>query len=238
MGGNGHDLLLAAVCIVSPAEGDAVVFKSDEPMVGDGHAMAVAGQVVEDMLRPAERRLGVDHPVLAAEFPQELDECVRRGKLLKRAMELESVLLEEFTKPGAELTAEAPAKRLNGQEEAWRGIDPSGTVESQAAGGNDVMDIGMMFKILSPGMERPEESDVRSQVLRIASQFEHCRGAGAIEQVVEQPLVLENESGQLVRQSEDNVEIRNGQRFSRARRQACTTIEMMLEGPNFSLNRR
>jgi hypothetical protein len=41
-----------------------------------------------------------------------------------------------------------------------------------------------------------------------------------------------------VRQSEDNVEIRNGQQFSRARRQACTTIEMMLEGPNFSLNRR
>jgi len=109
MGGNGHDLLLAAVGIVPPAEGDAVVFKSDEPMVGDGHAMGVAGQVVEVMLRPAERRLGVDHPVLAAEFPQELDECVRRGKLLKRAMELDPVLLEEITKPGAELTAEAPA---------------------------------------------------------------------------------------------------------------------------------
>jgi hypothetical protein len=76
----------------------------------------VVGQVVEDMLRPAERRLGVDHPVLAAEFLQELDECVRRGKLLKRAMELEPVLLEEFTKPGAELTAEAPAKRLNGRK--------------------------------------------------------------------------------------------------------------------------
>jgi len=61
-GGNGHKLFLAAVCIVSPAEGDTVVFKSHEPMVGDGHAMCVAGQVVEDVLRPAERRLGVRPP--------------------------------------------------------------------------------------------------------------------------------------------------------------------------------
>ena len=143
MGGHCHDLLLAAVCIVAPAEGDATVFKGHETMVGDGHAMGVAGQVVENMFDAAERWLGVDHPVLAAEFLQELVECVRRAKLLKRAMELESVLLEELTKPGAGLTAEAPAERLNGQEEAWRGLDPSGAVQSQTAGGNDAVEVGM-----------------------------------------------------------------------------------------------
>lgn len=56
--------------------------------------------------------------------------------------------------------------------------------------------------------------DIRSQVIGIASQFEHRRCAGAVEQVVKQPLVLEDESGQIVRQSEDNVEIRNGQQFT------------------------
>ena len=64
MSGNGHDLLLAAVGIVSPAEGDAIVFKGHESMVGDGHAMGVAGQVVENMFGAAERWLGVDNPVL------------------------------------------------------------------------------------------------------------------------------------------------------------------------------
>jgi hypothetical protein len=39
MGGDGHDLLLAAVGIVSPAERDAIVFKGHESMVGNGHAM-------------------------------------------------------------------------------------------------------------------------------------------------------------------------------------------------------
>ena len=76
-----------------------------------------------------------------------------------------------------------------------------------------------MLKVLSPGMEHSEESDVGSEVLGIASQFEHRGGAGAIEQVVEQPLVLEGKSGQIMRQSEDDVEVRHGQQFSRTRGQ-------------------
>ena len=98
---------------------------------------------------------------------------------------------EQFTELLAELAAEDSAQCVNRQEEAARGIDPSGTVESQSAGGNDVVDMGMMLKVLSPGMQYAEESDVGSEVLGIASQFEHRRGAGAIEQIVEQPLVLQ-----------------------------------------------
>ena len=61
---------------------------------------------------------------------------------------------------------------MDGQEEAAQGIDPSGAVESKAAGGNDVVNMGMMLKVLSPGVEHAEESDVGSQVLGIAGQFE------------------------------------------------------------------
>ena len=74
MGGNGHDLLLAAVGIVSPAEGDAIVLEGHEAMVGDGDAVSVAGQVVENMFGAAERRLGINHPVLLAELPEEVAE--------------------------------------------------------------------------------------------------------------------------------------------------------------------
>ena len=64
MGGNGHDLLLAAVSVVSPTEGDAIVFEVQETMVGDGDAVGVAGQVLENVFRSAERRLGIDDPIL------------------------------------------------------------------------------------------------------------------------------------------------------------------------------
>ena len=70
--GNSHELLLAAVSIVSPAEGDAIVFKGHEPMVGDGDAMGVASQIVENMFGAAEGWLGVDDPVLLAELPEEV----------------------------------------------------------------------------------------------------------------------------------------------------------------------
>lgn len=69
--------------IVSPAEGDAIVREGHEPMVGDGHAMGIAGQIVENMVDAAEGWLGVDDPVLLAEFPEQVTECARRGKLLE-----------------------------------------------------------------------------------------------------------------------------------------------------------
>lgn len=54
MGGNGHDLLLAAMGIVPPEEGDAIVLEGHETMVGDGHAVCIAGQVVEDVFSASE----------------------------------------------------------------------------------------------------------------------------------------------------------------------------------------
>ena len=118
---------------------------------------------------------------------------------------------------------------MDGQEEAARGSDPSGAIESQAAGGNNVVDMGMMLEVLSPGVEHAEESDIRSHVLWVASQFEHRRGAGAIEQIIEQPLVLQCESGEFMRQREDDVEVWDGQQFSRASRQPfCACVPLAL----------
>ena len=69
--------------IVSQEEVDAIVLKGHQTMVGDGYAMGVARQVVENMFGTAEGWLGVDYPVLLAELPEEVAECIRRGKLLK-----------------------------------------------------------------------------------------------------------------------------------------------------------
>lgn len=139
--------------------------------------------------------------------------------MLLQAVKLQFVLRGELLESGDELAAEDAAECSYRQEESARRVDPFGTVESQAAGGDDVVDMGMMLKVLSPGVEHAEESDIRSQVLGVPHQFEHRRGAGAVEQIVEQPLVLENKRGELVRQREDNVEVGHGQQLSRARRQ-------------------
>jgi len=229
MSGNSHDLLLAAMGVVSPAEGDAIVLKANEAMVGDGYAMGIAGQVVENMFGAAEGWLGVDDPVLLEQLPEKVAEAAGSREMQLRAMKLQLVLREELLQSSDELTAEYSAQCVDGQEEAWRGIDPSGTVESQAAGGNDVVNMGMMLEVLSPGVEHAEEPYVGSEVPGIAGQFEHRRSAGAVEQIIEQPLVLEDKSGELVRQREDDVKVRSGQQFSRAHRQPfCARVPLAL----------
>ena len=58
--------------IVSPAEEDAIVLEGHEAMVGDGDAMGVAGQVVENLFGTAEGWLGVDDSVLLAKLPEKV----------------------------------------------------------------------------------------------------------------------------------------------------------------------
>src|SRR5271169_7084384 len=144
-------------------------------------------------------------------------------------MKLQLVVFEELLQSSDELAAEDSAQCVNREEEAVRGIDPSGAIESQAASGNDVMHMGMMLEVLSPGVEHAEKSDVGSQVLRIASKSEHRRSTGAIEQIVEQPLVLQYQSRQRMRQRENHVEVRHGQQFGRARREPfCARVSLAL----------
>ena len=52
---------LSSGAIILPAEADAVV-AVEKPAIGDGDAMGVAAEVVEDLCGTAERALGVDDP--------------------------------------------------------------------------------------------------------------------------------------------------------------------------------
>jgi hypothetical protein len=81
-----HDLLLATASVVLPQEGHALFLERYETMVGDGDAVSVAGQIVENVFRPTEGWLGIDDPLLGEELAQELPEALRSGKLLERAV--------------------------------------------------------------------------------------------------------------------------------------------------------
>jgi hypothetical protein len=69
--GEGHHPLLITVRIIFPAEGNLVLVEGHETVVGNGHAMGVAGEIAQHMLGTAERRLGIDDPVLPEQGAQE-----------------------------------------------------------------------------------------------------------------------------------------------------------------------
>ena len=78
-------------------------------------------------------------------------------------------------------------------------------------------------------MEHTEQTDIGSEVLRVACHFEQRCRAGAEEQVVKQPLVLKHESGELMGQREDDVEVGHGQELGGPRGQpsgACVALAL------------
>ena len=80
--------------IILPAKGNPVPVEGYEAVVGDGHAMGVAGEIAEHMMGTAERWLGVDDPVLTEQGTQEGAESLFVFQRLERSGESELVLLE------------------------------------------------------------------------------------------------------------------------------------------------
>jgi hypothetical protein len=58
-----HDALPILPLIVFPSERDLAVVTRQQPPIGDGDAMGVAGEVAEHLLWPGQWGLGVDHPI-------------------------------------------------------------------------------------------------------------------------------------------------------------------------------
>ena len=77
-------------------------------------------------------------------------------------MKLELVLTKELFQSDCELAAEDAAECTDGQEESVGRSDPSGAIGSKAASGNDVMDVGMILKVLAPGMKHAKKPDLCS----------------------------------------------------------------------------
>ena len=58
------------VFIVLVGEADLPVLEFFQPVVRDGDTMSIAAQIIEDAVRAAEWRLGIDHPFTVMERRQ------------------------------------------------------------------------------------------------------------------------------------------------------------------------
>src|SRR5260370_39152672 len=63
------------------------------------------------------------------------------------------------------------------------------------------------FEFLTPGMQHAEEADLRTEMSRIASDFEKGFRTGAKQKVVNDLLVLQRQWCQLTRQGEDHMDV-------------------------------
>ena len=82
-----HEFSPAAMTMVPPAERDLVAGHADEPGIGDGDTMSIAREVGQHLLRSAEWRLGVDHPLDTADSGDAVFESDRLRQIGKVAEE-------------------------------------------------------------------------------------------------------------------------------------------------------
>ena len=74
-------------------------------MVGDGHAMSVAAQIMEHILGASEGTFQVDHPVLSKQRPQPGGEGLRLSEELQVSVEVELAILKGLFERVDELAA-------------------------------------------------------------------------------------------------------------------------------------
>src|SRR6266496_3626437 len=123
------------------------------------------------------------------------------------SVELECAGMKGGLECGDKLTSEDAAENLDGKEEGAARGDPAGVIQSDAAGGQHAVDMGMMLQSLVPGMEYAEEADLGSKMPRIASDLQQSCSTGVKQSVIDQPFILQRERSQFPRQGEDEVHI-------------------------------
>src|SRR3974390_1639725 len=90
----GHGTALTVVRIVLPTKGDVIAIHGQKPMIRDGHAVGIAGQILQHVLWPAKGSLGINHPVFLKQSAQEGCEGLLVRQRLTRTKKEKWVVLE------------------------------------------------------------------------------------------------------------------------------------------------
>jgi hypothetical protein len=111
--GDRQGTLLIAIGGVSPAKSDVVLVDRDQAVVGNGDAVSVAAEILQNMFGTSKGWFAVNHPLMTEEWPQESGKGLRVGQELQLSMESELVAGEGALEGGHELAAKNAAEHLD-----------------------------------------------------------------------------------------------------------------------------
>src|SRR5208337_4795370 len=170
--GKGHGALLAVMRVVLPSEGYMGVADVEKAVVGNRHPMGIAGQILQDMFGPAERGLGVDHPILLKQSTQKRRESLWVGQGKAFSVEGQSASTSSTAQAVDELPTKHPTEHLDRQEEVDARGDPALVIGRQSSSRHDAVQVGVRLQGLSPGVQDAEKSDLRTEMFGIGSHFQ------------------------------------------------------------------
>jgi hypothetical protein len=165
-----HGAMTATPGVVLPEECNLAVFKGDEPLIGDSHAMGIAGKVLEHLLGAAEGRLSMDNPIFV---PYGLEPGLPNFGMLevaKSSVKAKLAVLPGSLELGEELAAEKPAQYALGQKKTIATAQPAFAVGAQTTARDDHVQVGMNVKVFSPSVQEYHTADFCTQVFRVSTE--------------------------------------------------------------------
>jgi len=209
-----HDLLPMPLATVAIGEADVAVTDIDQTVVGNGDAVRVTAEILQNLLGAGPRRLGIDDPLVSIELIKVGGEALRGPELGHLGCERESPGGRQPVKGLEELGAEDGAQRLDWEEEAWMRRNPLGAVGYQGPTGDQAMDMEVGIEELIPRVQEHRRGHLATEMLAPALQE---RLAGRLKQERQQgPFVAQDERVEGMGEGKHRVKIRHGQEFSSA----------------------
>jgi hypothetical protein len=134
-----HRLVTVAIAIILPAKRNPAVIDIEQAIVGDGDAVRVPCDILEDFFRSSEGWLGVNHPVLFSAGSDVAQEGVAHSKWFQGRKELQVAGIKGLCEIIDKQSTKQPREHRNGQEEIRPARDPSRPIRGNAATRNHAM---------------------------------------------------------------------------------------------------
>jgi len=163
-----HGLLFVAVCIVPPSESYRIVLKGKYAVVAYGDPMGISAKILQDPLGSIEGRLAVDHPLLMVELLPEPLKHMKFFQLTDTAGKDKLPCFKGAFDMSKELSTKQCRHDPDRDEEPFPARHPACAVRRQPSSGNNTVNVRMIHKVLSPGVQDAHESDTCAKMFRIA----------------------------------------------------------------------
>lgn len=165
LGAHGHDLDLVVIGIIPPSERDTVVVRFHDPVIADRYPVGVPAEILKNAFGPVERRFAVNDPLLLVQIGDQGIECRGLSKMAYRSGVNELVLGTESFQIGDKLSPKELRHHFDRQEKVIFARLPGSSVPGQSAAGDNVVDMGMVHEVLSPGVQDADKPDLDSEAL-------------------------------------------------------------------------
>ena len=175
------------------ADRDGLIIKTNDTGIGDGDTKDVAGKVIQDTLLAFAPGRTLGYP---GSGPDGLGDHQIGAALLKR---------------GAELSAHEFGEGFHRDKERLARRMPALTVLGDAPAGDQTVDVGVIVKLLRPGMKNGEYADGAADMAPIAGEFDDRLGGRLHQHGVTIALVGTQHGAQFLRHRHGDVKVWRGQ---------------------------